>query len=119
MGSAFPICYFREFPKKIGAICTQIMGGLCLVLVAVALRRQAIFVFEGCRKGFLIRKAASIHDVTDVFVREHQQFHGLVEPLFDNIAVDRAAGFLFEQPAQMRIGEMESRGQLIQRQILF
>ena len=95
------------------------MGSLCPVLIPVTFWRHAVFVFEGRRKGFLIRKTAGVHNVTDVFVGEHQQFHGFVEALFDNMAVDRAAGFLFEQPAQMRIGEMESRGQLIQRQILF
>lgn len=94
------------------------MGSLCLFLIAVTFRRHPVFVFEGRRKGFLIGKTASIHDIADIFVREHQQFYGLVEALFDNIAMDGAAGFLFEQSAQMRIGKMESRRQLVQCQIL-
>ena len=93
------------------------MGSLCPVLIPVTFWRHAVFVFEGRRKGFLIRKTAGVHNVTDVFVGEHQQFHGFVEALFDNMAVDRAAGFLFEQAAQMRIREMESRCQFIDRQI--
>ena len=76
-----------------------------------------MFIFEGRRKGFLIGKSAGVHDIADIFVGEHQQFHSFVKALFDNIAVDCAAGFLFEQSAQMRIGEMESRCQFIDRQI--